>query len=237
MYLLFPYVNVILIASAVIPAAALMHYVYRKDRLEKESGGLLISLVLNGVLATALAAFAEQIGQGILGLLFAEESLLYRILLYFLVVGGAEEGSKYWLLKRKTWNLYEFNCYYDAVVYAVFVSLGFALWENISYVAAYGLGTAMVRAVTAVPGHASFGVFMGAMYGRAKAHHLKGDESGSLFFRRFALLIPVLLHGFYDFAATSQDSFFAWLFTPFIVVLFILSIRIIKNESGTDRFF
>lgn len=237
MFLLFPYVNMILIASAVIPAAALMHYVYNRDRLEKESRSLLMSLVINGVLATAIAAFAEQIGQGILGLFFQEETTLYRFLLFFLVVGGAEEGSKYWLLKRRTWNLGEFNCYYDAIVYAVFISLGFALWENISYVARFGLGTAMVRAVTAVPGHASFGVFMGAMYGRAKAHSLAGDEQQSLLYQRLALLIPVLLHGFYDFAATSQESHIAWFFTPFIIALFILSIRIIKTGSEGDSFF
>ena len=47
-------------------------------------------------------------------------------------------------------------------VYAVFVSLGFALWENISYVLHFGFQTAIVRSLTAIPGHACFGVFMGA---------------------------------------------------------------------------
>ena len=91
--------------------------------------------------------------------------------MYFGVVAFSEEGAKYFLLKRRTWNSAAFNCQFDGVVYAVFVSLGFALWENISYVLMYGLSTALVRAVTAVPGHACFGVFMGVWYGLAKRLH------------------------------------------------------------------
>ena len=87
--------------------------------------------------------------------------MLYQIILYFVIVAIAEESSKYFFLKKRTWNNPEFNCQYDGVVYAVFVSLGFALWENINYVLSYGFSTAIVRAITAIPGHACFGVFMG----------------------------------------------------------------------------
>ncbi len=79
-------------------------------------------------------------------------STAYNVLLYFVVVALSEEGFKYLLLKKRTWYSSEFNCQFDGVVYAVFVALGFALWENISYVLMYGLGTAAIRAVTAVPG-------------------------------------------------------------------------------------
>ena len=49
---------------------------------------------------------------------------LYQILLYFGVVACSEEGAKYFMLKRRTWNSPEFNCQFDGVVYGVFVSLG-----------------------------------------------------------------------------------------------------------------
>ena len=55
-------VNPILIAAAVIPAIFLLVRVERADRLEKESRGLLLSLVVFGVVATALASLAERIG-------------------------------------------------------------------------------------------------------------------------------------------------------------------------------
>ena len=157
------YVNPILIAAAVIPAIVLLRFVYKEDRLDKESPGLLLSLVIFGILSTFAAIVTEQIGEAILGILLPQSSTAYNVLLYFVVVALSEEGFKYLLLKKRTWYSSEFNCQFDGVVYAVFVALGFALWENISYVLMYGLGTAAVPAVTAVPGHPGFGVFMGAL--------------------------------------------------------------------------
>lgn len=134
------YVNPILIAAAVIPAIVLLRFVYKEDRLDKESPGLLLSLVIFGILSTFAAIVTEQIGEAILGILLPQSSTAYNVLLYFVVVALSEEGFKYLLLKKRTWYSSEFNCQFDGVVYAVFVALGFALWENISYVLMYGLG-------------------------------------------------------------------------------------------------
>ena len=49
------YVNPILIAAAVIPAIVLLRFVYKEDRLDKESPGLLLSLVIFGILSTFAA--------------------------------------------------------------------------------------------------------------------------------------------------------------------------------------
>ena len=135
MYLL--QINPTLIAAAVIPALILLIYVYRLDRLEKEPKGLLWRLLLFGVLATAVAGYLERIGIRFLEA-WADRPVLHTLLLTFLIVGPAEEGSKYLLLKRRTWYNPNFNCRFDGVVYAVFVSMGFAIWENIAYVAALG---------------------------------------------------------------------------------------------------
>ena len=56
------YVNPILIAAAVIPAIVLLRFVYKEDRLDKESPGLLLSLVIFGILSTFAAIVTEQIG-------------------------------------------------------------------------------------------------------------------------------------------------------------------------------
>ena len=122
------------------------------------------------------------------------------------------------------------------MVYAVFVSLGFALWENISYVAMYGLGTAAVRAFTAVPGHACFGVFMGAFYGLAKRYDSLGYTAAGKRYRRMAFLCPTALHGAYDYIATNNQAHYAWLFLVFIAVLFLVAWRLIRRLSRNDRF-
>ena len=64
--------NPILIAAAVIPAIVLMVYVYRADRLEKESPVQLVSLLIGGVIATALAKVTERAGDFILSAAFAD---------------------------------------------------------------------------------------------------------------------------------------------------------------------
>ena len=227
-------VNPVLIAAAVIPAVILLIQVEKADRLEKESPRLLFSLVLFGVAATAVAEILERIGITILDSIFNEASVLYNALLFFGVVAFAEEGSKYVLLKRRTWNNPEFNCQFDGVVYSVFVSLGFALWENISYVAMFGLSAALIRAVTAVPGHACFGVFMGAWYGMAKRLEGAGDLDGSKRMRTRALLVPAALHGFYDFVASSPSGVMSIVFIAFVILMFIAAARMVKNVSAND---
>ena len=89
----------VLIAAAVIPAVILLLQVYRADRLEKEPTGLLISLLVFGVIATALAIVTETIGENILLSFFDETDLGYLILSNFIVVALSEEGFKLLLLR------------------------------------------------------------------------------------------------------------------------------------------
>jgi RsiW-degrading membrane proteinase PrsW (M82 family) len=224
----------ILILAAVVPAIILMIKVYRSDRLERESPFLLRELVVGGILATLLSMVTERIEEGILGMLVPRNSTLYNILLYFVVVGLSEEGFKYLMMKKRTWYHPEFNCQYDGVVYAVFTALGFALWENISYVLSYGLSTALVRAVTAIPGHACFGVFMGIFYGIAKKEERSGYEQRSKIFRIFSVIVPAVIHGAYDYVASVNASTLR--FVLFIVVLFVLSYQIVGYASKNDRY-
>ena len=226
--------NVILIAAAVIPAVALLIYVYRCDRLEKESWGLIGKLVLLGVVSTIGAQILENLGIALLPYVAEPGSLRYNVLLFFIVVGLSEEGCKYLLLRRRTWNEPEFDCRFDGVVYACAVSLGFALWENIAYVLSYGFGTALVRAVTAVPGHACFGVFMGAFYGAARSARSDGELRVSARLRRLSVVIPALLHGTYDFIAGSGQSTL-W-FIVFVALMFFAASRTVKRMSARDRY-
>ena len=226
----------ILIAAAVVPAVWLLVKVYKEDRLERESPLLLVRLVLSGIISTLIAAFCERIGTFALGMFFDSRSLIYNLLLYFVVVGVSEEGAKYILLKYRTWSSPEFDCTFDGVVYAVFVSMGFALWENIGYVLSYGLTTALVRAVTAIPGHACFGVFMGVWYGAAKRSEMYGNHALSASQRRAAVVIPVLLHGCYDFIATVDSTAYSLVFIAFVALMFITAYRTVKRASQNDQY-
>lgn len=228
--------DAILISAAVIPAIALLVMVYRADRVDKENPALLMRLVMMGVFATSIAKLAEYLGMGVMNAVFREETVLYDVLMYFGVVAFAEEGAKYVLLKRATWGLPDFNCRFDGVVYATFVSLGFALWENIGYVMMNGLGTALLRAVTAVPGHACFGVFMGCWYAQAYEMARRGNGDASRLLRVLSVVLPALLHGAYDYLAVTMAYHSTWYFLAFVAVLFIITYRLIVRLSREDRY-
>ena len=226
----------ILLAAAVIPAALLMLYVYRADRLEKEPTVLLWWLIFQGIISTSLAMFTERLGLKLLQGLFSPHCLLYQVIFNFLVVGLSEEGFKFLLLKRRTWDSPYFNCRFDGIVYAVFVSLGFALWENIDYVVMYGFQTALIRAVTAIPGHACFGVFMGAWYGLAKSHERRGHAAYRKTCLRLAVICPVLLHGLYDLIATYDNGSISYVFIGFIGIMFVAAYMMIHRLSKQDHY-
>lgn len=225
-----------LIASAVIPAAFLMIRVYQLDRLEKESPRFLWTLVKAGIFSSLIALVLEKVFISLLSSYVPRSSVWFSILLYFVVVGISEEGAKHFMLRKTSWNSHEFNCLYDGIVYAVFVSLGFALWENISYVLHYGFANAIVRAVTAIPGHASFGVFMGVFYSAAKMFEIQGDLNRSRMYNFISLLIPLLIHGAYDYIATLQVENGTIYFFVFIAILFFVSYRLIREFSLKDRY-
>ena len=233
---MFFYMKPVLIAVAVIPAILLLIYVYRSDKLEKESPGMLFSLLIYGVLSTFLAQLGEQAGDWILRALNPSYTL-YCVLFFFGVVAFAEEGFKYLVLKLRTWKSPEFDCQFDGVVYAVFTSLGFALWENISYVLHYGFSTALVRAVTAIPGHACFGVFMGVFYGLARRCASESDSSSDVTkYNVLSILVPMLLHGAYDFIATMEETGSGWYFLIFTALLFFFAYRVTGRSSKEDRY-
>lgn len=222
------------ILAAVVPAFILLRYIYRHDTIEREPMGLLFALLLLGVVAALFSGALEGIAQSVLSLLVAPGSRIYTILLAFLVVAVVEEGMKFWLLKRKTWHHPAFNYRFDGIVYAVFVSLGFAAYENILYVFHYGLSVAIPRALLAVPGHMSFAVCMGIYYGRAKLCEGWGDMAGGKRNLWLGYLFSVFLHGFYDACAMIGTSVATILFVGFVAVMFFTVYRKVKGESITD---
>lgn len=225
---------IVYILAAVLPAALLLRYIYRQDTVEKEPPGLLLALLFMGVIAALLSGVLERLGQTVLNMLVAPGSPTYTILLAFLVVALVEEGTKFYLLRWKTWYHPAFNYRFDGIVYAVFVSLGFAAFENIQYILHYGLSVAVPRALLAVPGHMSFAVFMGVFYGRAKLCETCGDMAGKQRNWIAGYLLAVFLHGVYDSCAMIGSTSSIVLFVIFILCMYCGVYRLLKRESATD---
>ena len=228
------YLMMIYVLAAVLPAIFLMRYVYRQDRIEKEPPWLLANLVLQGVLAALVSIALECFGESILNALVQPDNPKYVVLLAFLVVAAAEEGTKFYFLYQKTWHSPYFNYRYDAIVYAVFVSLGFAAFENVKYIFNYGLSVALPRAILAIPGHMSFAVFMGVFYGRAKRCEDCGDRTGRTMNLIFSYLSAVALHGVYDTCCMSGTNRSTAIFVAFVLVMYLVVYLTIRHEAKTD---
>ena len=204
---------------AIIPGIVLIVQVYKQDKIEKEPIGLLFKLLFGGALTVISAVLLETFGEWLISTVFSTPSRITVAIDCFLVVAVAEEAGKYLVLKHITWKHRAFNYRFDGIVYAVCVSMGFAIVENVLYVASGGITTAILRALTAVPGHCIFAIFMGHYYGEAKLCESRGNIPGMDKYQRLAFLVPVLIHGFYDFCLSVESWAATLTFFVFIVAL------------------
>ena len=223
----------ILTISAILPGLFLIWYVYQQDKIEKEPFDLLQKLLLLGAGGVFVASLLEGILIPVLKLLVNEKSLLGLVLQNFVGVALVEESIKRKVLD-KTWNHPAFDFRFDAIVYAVVVSMGFAILENIFYVWQHGFQVAVMRAVFSVPGHCIFAVYMGYYFGEAKVCETHGDLRGKQSFLKLSLLVPVLLHGFYDFCLAAGTEMFTF-FVLFTTLMDYKAYRKIKQYSAGDR--
>jgi len=219
-----------LILIALAPVLIILFYIYFRDKYEHEPIGLLAKALLAGGLITIPVIFAEM-GLQVLGSNMNDGGVSSPLWTAFIVAGTTEELFKFLALFIMIWANKNFNEKFDGIVYAVFISLGFALVENVMYVIQGGLNVALIRALTAVPAHALFGVVMGYYFGLAR--FLEGERA--IYLVR-AILWPIILHGFYDYCLMANKPVFMIIFIPFILYLWISGFKKMKEISDSSRF-
>ncbi len=214
--------------SAIAPVFIIALYIYFRDKYEKEPLLLLAKALAFGMLTVIPILFVERFLMGVMPPLGRIGAAAYQA---FLVAGTSEEVFKFLALYLLIWKSPSFNEQFDGIVYAVFVSLGFAAVENVMYVMDGGLEVAAVRAITAVPAHAIFGITMGYFFGIARRY----EELRKVYMQR-ALWVPILLHGIYDFILMVGIPWLLALFIPYVIYLYIAGGRKLKILSEASVF-
>ena len=223
--------------SALIPAIALLGYIYWRDRKSPEPLKQLLKATAWGVLAIPLTLVIVYPLQWI-GIIPDEFTTISGAIYdAFMSAAIPEEFSKLlllWLFLRK--NPY-FDERMDGIVYAVCVSLGFAGLENILYVVMNQewASVALSRAIFAVPGHFCFGVVMGYFYSLAKFEPQHRTRYSAL-----ALIAPIVAHGIYDsllfimqvYIPSWLESILLLAFLVFCFYLWKWASRSIKRHVG-----
>ena len=217
-----------LLAIAVVPVILILIYVNNRDKYEKEPKKLLIKAVAAGAVIVIPIYFIEVF----LGELYSSPDVIHQAAYNaFVVAAFTEEVFKYLAFYFLIWKNKNFNEFFDGIIYAVFISMGFALIENILYVFESGHGVGVMRALTAVPGHALFGVAMGYYFGLARF-----IETKSAYNLKMALIVPVILHGIYDFILMSQNGWLLLLFIPYLIYMWIAGFRKMRSHSDDSQF-
>ena len=182
---------------AILPPLLIAFYIYKKDKYDVEPKKLILKSFLFGCLTVIPVIF--------LGRYFKQDVFPNLFLYVFFGIAFLEEGVKFFFLKKLLYNRKEFNEPMDGIVYAVMVSLGFAIIENLTYVYLYypeqGMNIAFNRMYTAIPLHAFCGVIMGYFVGLAK---FSSNENKLLV---KGVFLAVLLHCLYDYYIFAGDSF------------------------------
>ncbi len=224
--------QIILLYLSILPSLLLGFYIYHKDVVEKEPFSLLLRSFIGGIVSGIIVIILSM------WLHVSNYSLdsMSRILFYsFVLVALLEEGFKFLLTYLVCYKNKEFNYQYDGIVYASFVSLGFATYENILFIfSTSDLLTALYRGVFTVPSHVFFAIFMGYYLGLAK-HYRRYHSKKEYLYLSYAFFVPIVLHGFFDFCIFSGNTSGVLFFLIFVFLLYIISFRRVREVSEEGK--
>ncbi len=210
-----------LVIVAVIPGIALSLGMYLTDRYDREPVTLLLKLFLFGMLAAIPTIIVERmlsnvnIFPGILSIIWTA----------FIVAGFTEEFFKRLVVMRLAYYHDAFNEKLDGIIYCTFSALGFATIENIMYVVTgYDADPyiGLYRGLLSVPAHMLFAVTMGYYLSLAK---FSPEHRTHSYYSTRSLVIPILLHGTFNFILMSGIPLLMLLFIPFVIFLWVTNLK------------
>ena len=212
----FDWHDLLLVSLSIAPGIFIMVTIYNIDEYDKEPLWLL-------AVAFILGAINLYLDIDILEFIFKHintENNFIRIGEESLSIAITEELLKFLVVFIIIFPNKHFDEPFDGIVYSVFVAMGFATAENLTFVMQGSSTTAFLRMVSAIPAHFVFAVLMGYYLGKAK-------EGKTFFYLSLALLIPIVFHAIYDY-------FLFLNFVPGIwvggIVTLILALYISKNS-------
>lgn len=224
---------------ALLPIAILLIYIYRADKRSPEPASQLLKAFFFGTLCVPIT-LVMTIPMEAIGLFTYDPTTISgAISTSFFGAAIPEEGAKLlmlWLLLRKNRH---FDERLDGIVYAVFVSLGFAAIENIMYLFEnYDsfIIVGITRGVLSIPLHFACGVLMGYFYSMT--------SFGKKFRVANTLMIyiaPVVIHGIYDsilfsLGTMGEGSELTILFMFYVLVTFcIITLLVCYNHILKTR--
>ncbi len=221
-----------LFCISILPVLVLIIYIYNKDK-NKEPIKLLRKIFIGGIFSFVPILICEGIFSSFFDI-YNYKNLFMLFLTTFLGIGLIEEVFKWVVVYIFTFKNKDFDEVYDAIVYAVCSSLGFACIENILYIITSDITTGIYRAVTAVPVHACNGIVMGYYLGLAKKRSVNNDEKSNKYLI-LSLLMPILAHTIYDFLLLSHNKTLVFIWFVMYVAFFSMCMKTVKRVAEREE--
>ena len=207
-------------ALALLPSVLFLLWFLRAASHSPEPVRVVVSCYVAGCAAFGVAVV-------VLGVLDPVVSPLPSTLRMFLGVAPVEETLKLVAILLAAGLPARWGRMTSGLIYAVAVSLGFAAVENILAAERLGVETGMLRALTAVPGHALHGALVGIQLGRS--HRARSAVSGVL----LGLLLAVLAHGLYN-SLLLQGPTLRMLVVPLLLVEGGILMALLQRAKSED---
>ncbi|MDD6223738.1 MAG: PrsW family glutamic-type intramembrane protease [bacterium] len=223
----------LLVVLAILPSIIIGMFIYQNDQVEKEPKKEIVKALLMGGLSVVFTLLLSWI-LGMFKIEFKNLNVIETIAYAFIGVALIEEFSKWicttlFIMKNKNYNYL-----FDGIVYAVFVSLGFATIENILYVLTGDFIVAIMRAIATVPSHAFDAIFMGYFLSKSKQAKIHKHKKNQRKYFVYSLFIPVLLHGIFDSLLLLGNIMTLSIFLGFVIFLYVISIRTVNKSKQEE---
>jgi RsiW-degrading membrane proteinase PrsW (M82 family) len=250
---------------AVIPALILCGYVFYKDRIEREPIGLLALLFGAGFVGYIPAFFIKNLAVKGIDLIFkkymsfgaggtvtyASETIkvLHLSLVAFAGIALVQICVKWLLLFFITGRNKNFNYLFDGIVYATFLSLGFAIAENIHFAFENDVQMLGAKLLTSVPCHLFIGILMGYYYTMwhlrftankienrmIRSQVVKEDKvRSSAIWLVASFVIPLAVNGIYLLAGSIKNETLTFVFYFAVLTLYGISFLVIDRMASKD---
>lgn len=182
--------DLVLVSLSILPGFLIMSVIYNLDVQNKEPLWLL-------AIAFILGAVNLYLDINILEYLLSSKDVQNNFLstgIEALTVSSTEEILKFLVVMLIIYPNKYFDEPFDGIVYSVFVGMGFATAENLTFVLQGSASLALMRMLSAVPAHFVFAVIMGYYLGKAKS-----NKKAQLLFIVLSILMPIIFHALYDY--------------------------------------
>lgn len=212
------------ILAATLPAILILFYVYKQDKFPEPKAIVFKTFLFGCGITLGVELFIPVIDNYSKNYFDGETFYFFNS---FIRAAFLEELFKLFIIVFYCCRKVDFDEPMDGLVYGVAASLGYAAYENIEYVLYFykdpSFEIAYIRAISAIPLHALTGVIMGFLITQS-IFESKYNYLNLL----LALLIPVSVHGFYNYIY-STPLISEYMASVLLFVMFLRAIYMFRD--------